>query len=43
MPTPLIGVSSGGGDGEAAVSGNAGGCNEGYGVAADFEGVSSVT
>jgi len=38
---PLIGVSSGVGDGETAFSGNAGGYSEGYGVAAEFEGVSS--
>jgi len=41
VPASLTGVSSGFGDGEGAVSGNAGGCSEGYGVAAEFEGVSS--
>jgi len=41
VPAPLTGVSSGVGDGEVAVSGNAGVCSKGYGVAVDFEGVSS--
>jgi len=41
VPTPLTGVSSGVRDGEAEVSGNTGGCSEGYGVAVEFEGVSS--
>jgi len=38
---PLTGFISGVGDGEASISGNAGGYNKGYGVAVEFEGVSS--
>jgi len=41
VPTSLTGVRSGVRDGEAVVSGNAGGCSKGYGVAAVFERVRS--
>jgi len=40
MPSPLIGVSSGVGNGEAVLV-NTGDFSEGYGVAVEFEGVSS--